>query len=80
MNAATAQVHLEIEVGSEPISGWLVSAHGDRHPFSGWIELAEAVEYLRQRGSLAARSRGWRTSVARRTVAEPMPGAGRQGL
>ncbi len=45
---------LEIEIETQAPEGALIGAGDERHPFSGWIELASAVEDLRR----AARSSG----------------------
>jgi hypothetical protein len=42
-----ARVQLEIELGSDPIAGFLTGPRGDACRFTGWIELAEAIEDAR---------------------------------
>ncbi|MDQ2675549.1 MAG: hypothetical protein M3Y34_01970 [Actinomycetota bacterium] len=37
-------LRLELESGSEPISGRLVAADGAEVEFTGWLELAAAIE------------------------------------
>ena len=47
MDRSVAHVHLEIDLGSDPITGQ-VSEDGARgRDFSGWIELVEAIEDAR---------------------------------
>ena len=42
-------VHLELELdpAADPVQGWLVVAGGEREPFTGWIQLAAALERIR---------------------------------
>ena len=46
-------LRLELEPGSEPISGRLVAADGTLVEFTGWLELAAAIEQA-ARGTVAA--------------------------
>jgi hypothetical protein len=41
-------LRLELEQGSEPISGRLVAADGTEEAFTGWLELAAAIERATQ--------------------------------
>jgi hypothetical protein len=43
----TAQLRLAIEIGSEPISGWVSNDTGVSKPFHGWIELTVVIEAAR---------------------------------
>lgn len=43
-----AQLQLKIDVDSDPISGSVSGAEGHVKPFTGWIELAVAIEAARQ--------------------------------
>jgi len=43
----TTQLRLAIDIGSEPISGWVSNATGVSKPFHGWIELAAVIEAAR---------------------------------
>ena len=42
-------VHLELELdpSADPVEGWLVAGTGDREQFTGWIQLAAALERIR---------------------------------
>jgi hypothetical protein len=42
-------VHLELELdpSADPVEGWLVVECGEREPFTGWIQLAAALERIR---------------------------------
>jgi hypothetical protein len=42
-------VHLELELdpASDPVVGWLVADGGERVPFTGWLQLAAALERAR---------------------------------
>ena len=46
-------VHLELELdpSADPVQGWLVVGAGDREPFTGWIQLAAALERIRLGGA-----------------------------
>ncbi|HWW90277.1 MAG TPA: hypothetical protein VNY35_05795 [Solirubrobacteraceae bacterium] len=44
MQPARAQVTLDIELDSEPISGSLSDRDGTSHGFSGWIELVSLLQ------------------------------------
>ncbi len=52
MGEAPVTLSLELDPSSEPISGSLKDAQGERRSFQGWMELALALEALMQ----AARS------------------------
>ena len=45
-------VHLELELdpAADPVEGWLVVGGGEREPFTGWIQLAAALERIRVGG------------------------------
>jgi hypothetical protein len=45
-------VHLELELdaSADPVEGWLVVRGGDRERFTGWIQLAAALERIRVGG------------------------------
>ena len=47
VTSGTAQLRLAIDIGSEPISGWVSNGVGDSRPFEGWIELASVIEAAR---------------------------------
>jgi hypothetical protein len=42
-------VHLELELdaAADPVVGWLVTHTGEREPFTGWLQLAAALERAR---------------------------------
>jgi hypothetical protein len=42
-----AQIKLEVDRESEPITGVLEDERGERRPFLGWIELISAIEDAR---------------------------------
>jgi hypothetical protein len=44
----TVEATLEIEIETQAPKGALIGAGGERHPFSGWIGFASAVEDLRR--------------------------------
>jgi len=47
----TVHLQISIEVQSEPISGSLMGDHGEQpRQFSGWVELASAIEAARRQG------------------------------
>lgn len=48
---ATANLAVEIEVGTEPIRGAVADTRGTSQPFRGWLELAGALEAVRAAGS-----------------------------
>jgi hypothetical protein len=41
-------LHLNIEVGSDPISGWVDRQGHESSRFSGWIELVALIESARE--------------------------------
>jgi hypothetical protein len=43
-NKGRILLRLELDPGSEPISGSLVTAEGTEEEFSGWLTLAAAIE------------------------------------
>jgi hypothetical protein len=43
----TAHLHVEIVLGSDPISGSVTAAGGQPSQFMGWIELAAEIEAAR---------------------------------
>lgn len=47
MTRCTAQLRVAIDVGSEPISGWVATGAGVSRPFQGWIELTAVIESVR---------------------------------
>jgi len=47
MSGRSTRVHLSVEIGSEPICGQVTVELGHPEPFSGWIELAAAIECAR---------------------------------
>jgi hypothetical protein len=47
----TAHLELSIEVGSDPITGFVSNASYSSRPFSGWIELVGAIEAARSAGA-----------------------------
>jgi hypothetical protein len=44
---STARVRLSINIGSDPIEGSLDTGQQGPQPFSGWVELAAAIEAVR---------------------------------
>jgi hypothetical protein len=40
----TARLHIDFELGADPIAGRLHDEHGGGQAFSGWIELTRAIE------------------------------------
>jgi hypothetical protein len=44
-----ASLHLEIDIGSDPISGSVGPGNEEPTRFCGWIELVEAIEVARHR-------------------------------
>ena len=47
-------VDIELQIGSDPITGWVgLGTHGGRE-FRGWIELAAALEAIRSAPIAAA--------------------------
>jgi hypothetical protein len=42
--ARIADLHIEVECGSDPIRGAISGANGARARFTGWMELATALE------------------------------------
>jgi hypothetical protein len=48
MERTVAHVLLTIETGSDPIAGSIASPGQQPHNFSGWVELAEAIEHARR--------------------------------
>ena len=44
----TVHIQLWIDPDSEPISGWVIAADGEREEFAGWVELTAAIETARQ--------------------------------
>jgi hypothetical protein len=60
----TTRATIELDLGSQAPTGALTDGHGQARRFSGWIELAAAIE-------------DWRTSAARadsRQAATEQPG------
>jgi hypothetical protein len=48
VNSQTTDLHLSIEVGSDPISGSVDGGQQESSRFSGWIELVAVIESARQ--------------------------------
>jgi hypothetical protein len=59
VNLGRARVQLSIELGSDPISGSFTARDGESHTFSGWIELAAAIEDLRADPEPLSKTLGW---------------------
>jgi hypothetical protein len=49
VDGATTHLRLTIETDSEPIAGSVAWPDEEPHRFSGWIELAAAIECARSR-------------------------------
>jgi len=47
-STAILKLELELEGESEAPAGALITPHGERRPFIGWLELASAIEDWRQ--------------------------------
>ena len=47
MTTGTSQLRLAIEIGSEPIAGWVSNDTGVSKSFHGWIELTAVIEAAR---------------------------------
>lgn len=47
------RLELELDPTADPVEGWLVVGDGEREPFTGWIQLAAALERARA-GALPA--------------------------
>ena len=47
MAERSAELHLSIEVDSDPITGSATGANGEPQLFSGWMELVAAIEAVR---------------------------------
>ena len=47
MTRGTSQLRLAIEIGSEPITGWVSNGEGVSKSFHGWIELTAVIEAAR---------------------------------
>jgi hypothetical protein len=43
----SATLHIQLECGSDPIRGTIGAAQGPRVAFTGWMELAAALEAAR---------------------------------
>jgi hypothetical protein len=43
-------LQLELDTAADPVEGWLVRDGGTREPFTGWIQLAAALERARGGG------------------------------
>ena len=71
----TAQLELSIKVGSDPISGSVTNGSYRSRPFSGWIELVEAIEAARSEGA----STGGPGEAGKKTLGSS-PGAKPPGL
>jgi hypothetical protein len=54
---ATAELTMEVVVGSDPIRGTTRVAGGERREFWGWLELAEIVQNMADGGRGAANGR-----------------------
>lgn len=59
---ASVSLRLQLDRGSDPISGSLVFSDGRRLAFSGWIELTAALEEVRHTESLDVVAHGQQTS------------------
>jgi hypothetical protein len=53
MRSGTAHLSLAIDVDSEPISGSISNGCRVERPFTGWIELAAAIEAVRSAGRVS---------------------------
>lgn len=42
------QLRLAVELDSEPITGWVGGSDREPHAFTGWMELATAIEDARR--------------------------------
>jgi hypothetical protein len=61
---ATIHVDLEFDIAADPVEGRLSAAGGAPEPFTGWIELAAALERLRvPAGSAGEPAREGRSSA-----------------
>ncbi len=49
MHVPSSQLHLAIEIESDPISGAVSVGDGEARPFRGWIELVATIEGARTR-------------------------------
>jgi hypothetical protein len=45
------RIEVEVEPGSEPISGQFRPSTGPSRPFAGWLDLVAAIEHERWAGS-----------------------------
>jgi hypothetical protein len=52
------RIGLDLDLGGEPVSGRLVAASGDVHPFTGYAGLIAALEQLRRSAAMAAEHDG----------------------
>lgn len=57
MDQRTAHVHLAIELDSDPIKGRVSAVGAEGRGFSGWMELADAIEKARRGSGLVAEGR-----------------------
>ena len=55
---AAVRLSLEVEPDSEPISGRLSDASGAERPFTGWLDLAAALEAMLSPGDPTSAQRG----------------------
>jgi hypothetical protein len=54
-----AELHLSIELGSDPICGSVAERDGEARMFSGWIELVAAIEDARADSAPPSKTLGW---------------------
>lgn len=55
MNASGAlRVLIDLDPGTERLSGWLTEPDGHRQWFGGWLELASGMERIRRQVSVDA--------------------------
>ena len=47
MSGHSTELHLSIEVESDPIAGWVSGDAGEPRGFSGWMELVAVIEAAR---------------------------------
>jgi hypothetical protein len=47
MSGRSAELHLSIEVGSDPVTGSVSGPNGEPQLFCGWMELVAVIEAVR---------------------------------
>jgi hypothetical protein len=69
------QLTLELDPLHEPISGSVIDPRGRRQTFSGWLDLMDVLERLRQRADIQLADHATNQSVEKQSTLASLGGA-----